>query len=112
MSDWVRPFLLSPEDWVSWRDDGKQLENALSDYIGLSAVFHLESVRTPILLAAGEDDGDFLLDAVEMYNRLRRLGKQVVLVRYPDQGHGLSGAALKDFWDREMAFFGRYLGAH
>jgi len=37
------------------------------------------------------------------------LGKDVTLLRYPKQGHGFKGAAMKDFWDRETAFFDKYL---
>jgi dipeptidyl aminopeptidase/acylaminoacyl peptidase len=44
-----------------------------------------------------------------MYNALRWLGKEVTFLRYPDQGHGLTGEALQDFWERENAFFDRYL---
>jgi hypothetical protein len=45
----------------------------------------------------------------EMYNGLRFLGKDVTLLRYPGQGHGFEGAALKGFWERENAFFDKYL---
>ncbi len=57
----------------------------------------------------GDHDGDFLLDTIEMYNGLRYYGRDVTLLRYPDQGHVLQGAAMKDFWGRELAFFGKYL---
>lgn len=109
-ADAVRLFLFSPQDMVSWLDGGKQLDAGLADYIALSSVFHLSSVRTPMLLADGDEDGDFLLNSIEVYDQLRQLGKPVTLVRYPNQGHGFSGDALGDFWNREMAFFARYLG--
>jgi hypothetical protein len=35
----------------------------------------------------------------EMYNGLRFLGKDVTLLRYPGQGQGFEGAALKAFWE-------------
>ena len=44
-----------------------------------------------------------------MYNGLRFLGKDVTLLRYPGQGHGFEGAALKDFWERENGFFDKFL---
>lgn len=110
LPDLVRPFLLSPQEQVSWLDDGKQLDQGLADYIALSAVFHLSSVQTPMLLADGDKDGDFLLNSIEVYDQLRQMGKEVTLVRYPNQGHGFSGSALSNFWDREMAFFARHLG--
>jgi dipeptidyl aminopeptidase/acylaminoacyl peptidase len=108
-ADVVRLFLLSPEDMVSWLNGGKQLDTGLAGYIALSSVFHLSSVKTPMLLADGDEDGDFLLNSIEVYDQLRQLGKPVTLVRYPDQGHGFSGNAMSDFWGREMAFFARYL---
>ena len=112
MSDWVRPFLLDGIPALSAFDDGKGLEEGLPDYIALSAVYHLSSVDTPMLLADGDEDGGFLLDTVEMYTRLRDLGRQVTLVRYPHQGHGLKGVAMEDFWAREMAFFAQHLKPH
>lgn len=78
-------------------------------YVKLSAIFHLNKVTTPMLLADGDDDGDFLLGSIEMYNGLRFLHKPVTFLRYPGQGHGFYGAAMRDFWKRENAFFAKYL---
>ncbi len=78
-------------------------------YVALSAVYHLDKVNTPMLLADGDNDGFFLLGSIEMYNGLRYLGKDVTFVRYPGQEHGFEGAAMKDFWERENAFFDSYL---
>jgi dipeptidyl aminopeptidase/acylaminoacyl peptidase len=46
-----------------------------------------------------------------MYNGLRYLGKDVTLLRYPKQGHGFTGPAMRDFWKRENEFFDHYLKA-
>ena len=75
----------------------------------LSAVFRLQNVTTPKLLAVGDNDGDFLLGMIEMYNGLRWLGREVMLLRYPNQGHGFAGSAMQDFWARESTFFATYL---
>jgi dipeptidyl aminopeptidase/acylaminoacyl peptidase len=80
-------------------------------FVKLSAVYHLKNVTTPMLLAVGDDDGFFFLGALELYNSLRSLKKEVTLLRYAGQGLGFSGAALQDFTARESAFFNRYLGA-
>jgi acylaminoacyl-peptidase len=80
-----------------------------SSYVKLSAVLHADMVKTPMLLADGDEDGSFLLGTIEMYNALRATGVKVTLLRYPDQGHVLTGAALKDFWLREMRFFSEHL---
>lgn len=108
LSDWMSPVFLNSQDWVSeivgevpWQDP--------TAYIALSAVFHVDSVKTPMLLAVGDRDGAFLLDTIRMYNALRRAGAEVTLLRYPGQGHLFTGAAMRDFWEREMTFFGKYL---
>ena len=106
--DWFRPLFLEGDGFtvavagVSPWDDPEA-------YLRLSAIFHLKQVTTPMLLADGDNDGDFLLGMIEMYNGLRYLGKEVTFLRYPNQGHGFSGPAMKDFWEREMAFFDKYL---
>ena len=110
LSDWVRPALLNTGyDEFLKEMAGVGLREDPKAYEELSAVFRLNRVKTPMLLADGDDDGDFLLDTIEMYNGVRGAGVDVTLLRYPDQGHGFSGAAMTDFWRREMAFFDRNL---
>lgn len=77
--------------------------------LGLSAIYRLDKVSTPLLLADGDNDGLFLLGEIGMYNGLRYLKKDVVLLRYANQGHGFEGGAMRDFWERENAFFDKYL---
>jgi dipeptidyl aminopeptidase/acylaminoacyl peptidase len=108
-ADWVRPYLLGTLPTVPVFAGGVTLWKNPMEYIRLSAVFHLDKVRTPMLLAAGDDDGDFLLNTIEMYNGLRWLKRNVEFVRYPGQGHGFTGAAMKDFWERENSFFDEHL---
>jgi len=109
LSNWVRPTLLETDSMIPAFEGGSDPWHDPEAYIQLSAVFHTANVRTPMLLAVGDEDGDFLLDTVEMYNGLRRFGCDVTLLRYPNQGHGFTGAAARDFWGREMAFFDNYL---
>jgi len=110
LSDWVRPTVLNTGyEALMAEYAGVALRADPQAYLALSPVFHIGNVKTPTLLADGDDDGDFLLDTIEMYNGLRSAGDEVTLLRYPGQGHGFSGAALEDFWAREMAFFQRYL---
>ncbi|MBY8829156.1 S9 family peptidase [Hephaestia mangrovi] len=78
-------------------------------WVRLSAVFRAKNVTTPVLLADGDDDGSFLLGTIEMYQALRYAGKKVTLLRYPNQGHVFEGAGLRDLYNREMAFFAKYL---
>jgi dipeptidyl aminopeptidase/acylaminoacyl peptidase len=78
-------------------------------YIELSVIYHIDRIQTPMMLADGDDDGDFLLSSIKMYNGLRFLGKDVVFLRYPGQGHELGKAATADFWQRANIFFDSHL---
>jgi dipeptidyl aminopeptidase/acylaminoacyl peptidase len=78
-------------------------------YIKLSPLYHLDRVTTPMLLAAGDQETVGALISTEMYTGLRYLGRDVTFLRYPNQGHGFTGAALKDYWQRVNAFFDKYL---
>jgi dipeptidyl aminopeptidase/acylaminoacyl peptidase len=111
LSDWVRPSLMHTGRAAAYADleGGALLWDDPYAYVQLSAVFRLNHVSTPMLLADGDKDGDCLLDEIEMYNGLRQLGQDVTLLRYREQGHGFTGLALKDFWERENAFFDKYL---
>lgn len=109
-ADWTTPFfLLSDDKWVTdliglapWEDP--------TVYARLSAVYRLDKVTTPMLLAGGDNDAFFTLGEIEMYNGLRYLNKSVTLLRYPNQGHGFEGRAMKDFWERENTFYDTYIG--
>lgn len=78
-------------------------------YVDLSVIYHLDEIKTPLLIVEGDDDGMFLLNSVELYNGLRWLHSDVTFLRYPDQGHGFTGAALKDFSARVLHFFDEHL---
>jgi len=61
---------------------------------------------------AGEDGNLTQTEVITFqFTASRRFGHDVILLRYRDQGHGFTGEAMKDFWDREMAFFAKYLKA-
>ena len=107
--DWFRPLLLEGYAGVPEFAGGITPWNNPEGYLRLSAVFHLDKVTTPMLLADGDNDGDFLLGMIEMYNGLRFLEKEVLLVRYPGQAHALTGWALRDFEQRTMDFFDAHL---
>jgi dipeptidyl aminopeptidase/acylaminoacyl peptidase len=107
--DWLLPMLLHTDSTIPAFEGGASPWDDPGAYVKLSAVFQLKSVTTPMLLAAGDNDGDFLLGMIEMYNGLRWLGKEVTFLRYAGQGHGFGGPAMTDFWDRETAFMDRYL---
>lgn len=80
-------------------------------YIQESALFHAETMDTPLLLLHGTDDGSVeWLQAIEFYNALRFLGKNVILASYPGQGHHLDKLENQiDFQKRMEEFYDHYL---
>jgi dipeptidyl aminopeptidase/acylaminoacyl peptidase len=107
--DWWRPFFLHTADPMIPTTVGALPWEDRQAYSELSALTRLNKVTIPVLLADGDNDGEFLLNSIEMYNGLRYLGRDVTFLRYKDQGHGFTGDSLRDFWERENAFFDKYL---
>ncbi len=80
-------------------------------YMQESALFNAPTMDTPLLLLHGTADGSVeWLQAVEFYNALRFLGKNVILVSYPGQGHHATKLENKiDFQQRMERFYDHYL---
>jgi dipeptidyl aminopeptidase/acylaminoacyl peptidase len=76
-----------------------------------SALFNAPTMDTPLLLLHGTADGSVeWLQAVEFYNALRFLGKNVILLSYPGQGHHATKLENKiDFQRRMGQFYDHYL---
>ena len=81
-------------------------------YIELSPVFFLDRLTTPLLLISGVADyGVFVQQADEMFVGLRHLGKEVELLRYHGQGHGMfSEPARSHMIESVFAFLDKHLG--
>jgi dipeptidyl aminopeptidase/acylaminoacyl peptidase len=80
-------------------------------YIRNSPAFHAKNVKTPLLLLHNERDGavDFN-QGITYYNTLRGLGKDVVLLQYVGENHGLQQPEnQKDYTIRMKEFFDYHL---
>lgn len=68
-------------------------------------------MKTPLLLEAGDDDGTvFWHQSVELYNIARRAGKNVVMLVYNGEDHGLRKKPNQiDYHRRIHEWFGHYL---
>jgi dipeptidyl aminopeptidase/acylaminoacyl peptidase len=80
-------------------------------YIRNSPVFHATKVETPLLLLHNDQDGavDFN-QGLEYYNVLRRMGKEVAMLQYVGENHGVSRPAnQKDYTIRMREFFDHHL---
>ena len=78
-------------------------------YIENSPIFYLDQVQTPVLLVHGGMDQtvpSYLGD--ELFVSLRRLGKTVIYVKYPNEDHWEGDWSISDMTDelqRIVAFF-------
>ena len=83
----------------------------LPAYIRNSAVYNVQNMKTPLLLEAGDSDGTvFWHQAVELYNIARRAQKNVVMLVYTGEDHGLRKKANQvDYHRRIHEWFGHYL---
>ena len=80
-------------------------------YIDNSPIFHAGEITSPMMVEVGTADG-----AVDwhqgqyLYNTLRRLGKNMVMLVYANENHGLAVPAnMKDYAMRARHFFDVYL---
>jgi len=62
-----------------------------------------------MLLAVGDNEQVGIVWMNELYTGLRVLHRPVTFVRYPNQGHGFTGAAQADWQRRMFGFFDSYL---
>jgi dipeptidyl aminopeptidase/acylaminoacyl peptidase len=83
----------------------------LQAYIRNSAVFGVQTMTTPLLIEVGDADGTvFYHQGIELYNIARRAKKNVVLLVYGGEDHGLRKKADQvDYQHRIFAWFGYYL---
>jgi len=89
---------------------GTTLWENIDGYIKGSPIFHADKVSTPLLMKHGEKDGTCPYpNALEFFLGLRRLGKRVWILDYPEGAHTLFGNDAEDFDARMMQFFDHYL---
>ena len=87
------------------------LYDDLQAYIDSSAVFNVHSMTVPLLLEVGDSDGTVAWhQGIELYNIARRARKNVVMLAYVGEDHGLRQKKNQmDYQRRILAWFGHYL---
>lgn len=86
-----------------WEDADKLLER--------SALSFADKVNTPVMIVHGEGDLRCpVAQAEEFYIALKRLDREVVMVRYPDEFHGIAQPShAEDRYRRYLAWFSHHL---
>lgn len=89
---------------VPWWEDWESYE-------ANSPIHHVENMNTPLLMMFGTNDGAVEYNqGVEFYNAARRLGKQMVMLSYDGENHGLAREPNQlDYQRRIMQWFAHYL---
>lgn len=74
-------------------------------------MYHVPDISTPFLILHGTEDGAVdWSQGLEFYNAARRMGKEVIFLSYPGEGHHLGNEAnQKDFLVRMQQWFDHYL---
>jgi dipeptidyl aminopeptidase/acylaminoacyl peptidase len=90
---------------------GVPLYEDLQAYIRNSAVFGVSTMTTPLMIEVGDADGTvFYHQGIELFNIARRAKKNVVLLVYGGEDHGLRKKADQvDYQRRIFAWFDHYL---
>ncbi|MFD2033249.1 prolyl oligopeptidase family serine peptidase [Belliella marina] len=74
---------------------------------------HVPNIKTPFLILHGTADGAVdWSQGLELFNAARRMGKEVIFLSYPNEGHHLANEAnQKDFQKRMKEYFDHHLMA-
>ena len=96
---------------VEW---GGRRGDALEAYLAHSPITYAHRVEAPVLLMHGEDDARCPIGQSEQYFvELKRLGKEVEMVRFPGCSHGFLRAGppkmREEYLSRMLGWFDRYL---
>jgi dipeptidyl aminopeptidase/acylaminoacyl peptidase len=82
-------------------------------WIRLSPFFQVEKIETPTLILCGSDDWNVpLINSEQLYQALRRLGRDTELIVYPGETHSIRRPSFqKDRYERYIAWYDKYLKA-
>ena len=82
-----------------------------ASYEANSPLHHIQNMETPLLMMFGTNDGAVEYNqGVEFYNAARRLGKNMVMLSYEGENHGLAREPnQRDYQGRILQWFAHYL---
>jgi dipeptidyl aminopeptidase/acylaminoacyl peptidase len=80
-------------------------------WIKLSPFYRLEKITTPTLVMGGDADMNVpIIGGQQLYQGLRRLGRETELVIYPGETHSIRRPSFqKDRFERYIAWYAKYL---
>jgi len=77
----------------------------------VSPFWLVENITTPTLWMCGEKDWNVpLINSEQMYQAMKRLGRETQLVVYPNEHHGIQRLSYrKDLYERYLAWYAKYV---
>jgi dipeptidyl aminopeptidase/acylaminoacyl peptidase len=80
-------------------------------WVRLSPWFQVEKIVTPTLFLCGDDDVNVpLLNSEQLFQALKRLGRETELVIYPGEAHDIATPSyVRDRYARYLAWYDRFL---
>lgn len=113
MTDWVGKAIRNVggrEKVNSFSGMAGTFYDNLDEFIEMSSVFQAKNVKTPVLIAVGDLDGEILLSSINLFISLQSAGNEVELLRYPNQGHIFDERSEIDYRARQLNFLDRHIG--
>jgi dipeptidyl aminopeptidase/acylaminoacyl peptidase len=100
--------------WTVSEQDGVAPWDDPARYVERSPITYAKAIRTPLLLIHAESDLRCPVEQSEqLFVTLKRLGREVVLVRFPDETHGMANIGRpRHRLERHrivLEWFGKYL---
>jgi dienelactone hydrolase len=100
--------------WIFHESQGRMDRPFWKDvdtYMANSAIFNIENLNNPLLVAFGDEDGAVdWQQGIELYNAARLAQKPMVMLVYPGENHGLAKKPNQvDYHYRILEWFGHYL---
>lgn len=85
--------------------------NMMKEYIDNSPIFQAQNIKTPILVAFGDQDGAVdWHQGIEFYITMRRMEKPVIMLVYAGENHGVrKDENMLDYTRKINEFFDHYL---
>ena len=94
-------------------DDSDIFDDGIYQLIDKSPLRHVTSVRTPILLLHGDADQRCPIEQSEqLFTALRRLGQEVIFIRFAGEGHEFASRGRPDHRTSRLELIITWLKAH
>jgi len=92
----IADFVTFLQNTAEWRrglraSEYGSLENDMETLIRISPIHKVDKIKAPLFIIAGDNDERVpVSESIQMYEKLKAKGLQVELLRFADEGHGIT----------------------